>query len=470
MVVAPTKKHASPNPMSTRVPISHSSDSIAPAHSAVVPDDQRAADHQDASAEAVTDASRQWSQQDRAHRERTHRETDGDVVAPQGLVDVARDDGQHRAHRREVAEARDDHDHEALGHERRLRRDRAVGAAAPHDAQGAFECVLERRALLDHLPILHDLGRHGKSECADQATGATEHRDEPTFLERAVHDLHVVVAPVVPDGLDLAVVLVGPHERHRRVRLGRAAVGDEQAPGRRDPLLGGVGPVLEPHELAVEHRVGPARDVAGRDDARRGEQRLVAHDAVVEGEPGALQPVGDRHHAHAHHHDVGVDGAAVVETHALDLAVTLDGGDTDAETQVDAVIAVQLAAHHAEGLAQAAHERRGEGFEHGHLQAAPAARRRHLGTDEAGADHDDARVAVEAGAEVERVVDGPQHEDAVEVGRVGERARRCTGREERAVERQLLAAPSPESRVSTFAAASSAVARTPRRRSSCSSS
>ena len=37
IVVAPTKKHASPRPMRTRVPIIHSSDSTSPAHSAVIP-------------------------------------------------------------------------------------------------------------------------------------------------------------------------------------------------------------------------------------------------------------------------------------------------------------------------------------------------------------------------------------------------------------------------------------------------
>ncbi len=254
-------------------------------------------------------------------------------------------------------------------------------------------------------------------------------------------DLHLVVAAEVADGLDLAVVLVGPHERNGRVRLGGAAVGDEQPPRRGDALLGGVGPVLEPHELAVEHRVGPARHVAGGDDPRRREQRLVADDPVVEREPGALQPLGHRHHAHADHDDVGVDRAAVVEPDAFDLAIALDRGHPDSQAQVDAVVAVQLAAHHAERLAQAAHERRGQRFEDRDVQAAAPARRRHLGADEAGTDHDDARVVVEPGAQVERVVDGAQHEDAVEVGGVGQHARGGTGGEQCTIERELLTDP-----------------------------
>ena len=219
MVVAPTKKHASPRPMSTRVTISHSSARTRPRTPAVDPDDERAADHQHPAAEAVTDAPGERPQQDGADREGAHRDPHCDVVAPEELVDVARDDGEHRTHRREVAEARDDHDHEPAGQERRLRPRRASARAPPHDARARSTCLLERRPLLDHLPILHDLGRHGKSERADQPTATPEHRDEPPLLERAVHDLHLVVTPEVADGLDLAVVLVGPHERDRRVRL-----------------------------------------------------------------------------------------------------------------------------------------------------------------------------------------------------------------------------------------------------------
>ena len=120
-------------------------------------------------------------------------------------------------------------------------------------------------------------------------------------------------------------------------------------------------------------------------------------------------------------------------------AVALDGGDAHAEAEVDTVIAVQLTADHAEHRAEAAHEGRRQRLEHRHLQAAHAARRRDLRPDEAGADHDDAWPRVEAGAQVERVVDRAQHEDAVEVGRVRQRARRGAGREQRAVERQRLA-------------------------------
>ena len=92
-----------------------------------------------------------------------------------------------------------------------------------------------------------------------------------------MRDVDLGVAGDAPDGLDLAVVLIRPDERHRRERFtGFAAFVGEQPLGRVHALLGRVGPVLEPHELAVEQRVGPARDVARRDHAGRGEAGLVA--------------------------------------------------------------------------------------------------------------------------------------------------------------------------------------------------
>ena len=60
------------------------------------------------------------------------------------------------------------------------------------------------------------------------------------------------------------------------------------------------------------------------------------------------------------------------------------------------MVAVQLAAHHAEHRAEPAHERCRQRFEHGDLEAAQAARGRDLGADEPGADDHDARRGVEA--------------------------------------------------------------------------
>ena len=48
---------------------------------------------------------------------------------------------------------------------------------------------------------------------------------------------------------------------------------------------------------------------------------------------------------------------AVVEAHALDVPSPSIAVTPDAETEVDPVVAVQLAAHHAEHRTETAHER-----------------------------------------------------------------------------------------------------------------
>ena len=76
-------------------------------------------------------------------------------------------------------------------------------------------------------------------------------------------------------------------------------------------LLGRVGPVLDAHLLA-EQRVGPAADVAGGVDAgRAGGEGGVAHDAVAQLEPAALQPAGGRRDPDADDDHVGRHDRAV---------------------------------------------------------------------------------------------------------------------------------------------------------------
>jgi hypothetical protein len=56
--------------------------------------------------------------------------------------------------------------------------------------------------------------------------------------------------------------------------------------------------------------------------------------------------------------------------------------------------------------------RGGQHFDHGHVEAALADRRGDLGADEAAAEHDDIRAAVERGADRGRVVDRPEAQEA----------------------------------------------------------
>ena len=106
--------------------------------------------------------------------------------------------------------------------------------------------------------------------------------------------------------------------------------------------------LLEPHRLAVEQWVRPARDIARRHDAGRGQAGLVAHDAVGELEPGRRQPVGRGRDADAHHDHVGLDRGSVAQVHALDAFVALDRVDLYAGAEVDPVVAMHVGDHLAE--------------------------------------------------------------------------------------------------------------------------
>src|SRR5207247_10023215 len=114
-------------------------------------------------------------------------------------------------------------------------------------------------------------------------------------------------------------------------------------------------------------------------------------------------------------------------------------GDRDAAAKAAAVIAVQPSARVADDRAHRPRQRRREHLQHGDVEAAPAARRRHLRADEPGADHDDTRPGVEAGPNGEAVVEGSEDEDALERGSAGQHAwARARGADE-AVERERLA-------------------------------
>jgi hypothetical protein len=91
--------------------------------------------------------------------------------------------------------------------------------------------------------------------------------------------------------------------------------------------------VLDAHQL-VEEQVAPARDIARREHARRSRGAvLVADHAVVEREPGALEP------ARLGRRDPTTTTSASTRRRrrahdALDAAVCLDARDADAQRSV----------------------------------------------------------------------------------------------------------------------------------------
>jgi hypothetical protein len=137
-------------------------------------------------------------------------------------------------------------------------------------------------------------------------------------------------------------------------------------------LLDGVVPVLDPHHLA-EAAVRPAGDVAGRDDAGRGQAGRVAQHAVVQREARALEPARVRGHPDADDHDVGVDRRCRRPStrRARPPSVAVDAIDPDAEADVDAVVAVQLGATWPISVPEDPTEGTGQRLDHGDVEAAP---------------------------------------------------------------------------------------------------
>jgi hypothetical protein len=251
-------------------------------------------------------------------------------------------------------------------------------------------------------------------------------------------DHHDVVAGIrVAEALDAGVVLIAPEERHRLVRGGLTPLGRHQeVAGGGGTLLGGVGPVLEPH-LFAEELVTPAHHITGGEHARwAGGQPGVGHDAIAHLEAAAGQPVGHRRHADAHHHDVGVHHGAVTEADPLHPLLALDGGDADTQAYVDAPVAVEVGEHRPDLGPEGPFEGRRQRLDHGDGKTFTARRGRHLGPDEAGTDDDDAaRPGVERRPQGQRIVERAEHEEPVERRLTGQHARRGTGGDDQAVVR-----------------------------------
>ncbi len=307
------------------------------------------------------------------------------LPAAELVLDVVRQDGGEHRERDEVEEpARDDED-EARGQESR-------GSGLTHEGYwfANASASVPRAPIRDHAAVLHHLTGTIDAERAENATAAAEQRDELALRERAVRDLHVGVGGDDADALDLAVVLIGPDERHRREGHGATGIAREQALRDVHALFRRVRPVLEPHRRAVEQWIRPARDVARDDHAGRGEAGLVTHHSVVERQPGPFEPGRLGHHPHPDDDHVGVDRVPVSEPHTFDATGAFDRVDLYAGAQIDAVVAVKLGDDAPHFRAEAAHHRLWQGLEHRDVEPAQPTRRGDLGADEARADHHDA--------------------------------------------------------------------------------
>ena len=235
-------------------------------------------------------------------------------------------------------------------------------------------------------------------------------------------ELDAVVAAEAPGALDLHVVLVAPHVRHRGERLGRVA--GEQRTRRVQALLGRVGPVLDAHELVVEARVRPPAHVAGGHDVGRGVERGVAHHAVVEREartrPASPWSAPRRSPRAPRRSATALPSPSSTRSTRPVPAIACTSTPRRRSTPC-----ARCRRASTEPMTSPTPRTIGWGSASSTVTSRPEAarRRRDLGADEPGADHAQPRVGAEQRHQPRRVLDGAQQVHAVEVGLVRERAR-----------------------------------------------
>ena len=234
-------------------------------------------------------------------------------------------------------------------------------------------------------------------------------------------------------------------------------------------LLGRVRPVLEPHQLAVEQRVGPAGDVARRDDAGRGEARLVAHDAVVERRAPTTRASRSRAR---HRRPTTTTSASTVEPSASRTRSTRPSPSIASTCTPVRRSTPWSRCMSAITAPSSGPSPRTIGWGNASSTVTSSPRPRHVAA--TSAPMKPAPITTTRGEprrararERERVVERPQHEHAVEVGLVREPPRRRAGREHHPVERD----PAPvRASVTSRAPTSSALAGEPSRQSTSRSS
>lgn len=182
--------------------------------------------------------------------------------------------------------------------------------------------------------------------------------------------------------------------------------------------------MLHPDRLAQGRRRPPGY-VPGRCHPVGGEERIGAHQAVVDGEFRALEPGGGRYHPDPHHHQVGVEAGPVGQVDLHRRPTTGAGGqvvDADAGTQGHPPGPVQLGTGFAHPVTQHAAERGGQGLHHRHRRPQALTGGGHLGTNEPGPDdHHPGPVAGghQIGPDRPGIVDRPEQVDVVDVLTVG---------------------------------------------------
>ena len=147
-------------------------------------------------------------------------------------------------------------------------------------------------------------------------------------------------------------------------------------------------------------RVGPPRDVAGREDARRAGLEVLVHgDAAVDRQARLLGQADRRPHADAQDDEVGLERRAVAQRHGA----SVDARDGSAQMEDDAVLLVELPDEPADLRPHDALERLVLRRDDMDVDAARAQRRRDLEADEARADDHHASSRTRARSTIARL-------------------------------------------------------------------
>ena len=285
------------------------------------------------------------------------------------------------------------------------------GATSP-----SSECVRPVQALRDGEPVAHDAGRHVHPERRRHPAAAAVEGREPALRDRAGDDPHLVgpPRPARPAGSCGRTGRTRTTARARRARSGPVVAGEQPAGGVGRPLDARC-PSARP--ASPRRTPGSASGRRRRRPRRRGRRgRSSSH----------TTPSSSARPEPSSHSVLGVTPMPTTTTSASTVvpsarrtrstrpSPSMPSTPTPS-AQVDAVVAVDVAAHRAH-LRRRAPRASGTGSASTRVtvEAAPAAGRRHLGADEPGADDHDPAGRRRRGRPGARsaVVERAQHVDA----------------------------------------------------------
>jgi hypothetical protein len=87
-------------------------------------------------------------------------------------------------------------------------------------------------------------------------------------------------------------------------------------------LTDGVVPMLHAARVTVS-RIGPSRDVPGRNDTWEGQASLITHNAVVDRQAGPNKPLRVGNDTDSDHGHIGINNRTVVQSHHPQPPVSL---------------------------------------------------------------------------------------------------------------------------------------------------